>query len=59
MSQSSVTCAWPKLGGNVIFSNERVNESPSFTQLFTSLQEPLAVVRDRRDHYVSMTGGAA
>jgi hypothetical protein len=58
MSQSSVTCAWPKLGGNVIFSNERVNEIRDSLRHFSAARA-LAVALPRRDHYVFMTGGAA
>jgi hypothetical protein len=50
ISQPSVSRAWPNLGVSVIFSNEAVNENRAFAPIFWQSTEPLAVVRDRRDH---------
>jgi hypothetical protein len=41
ISQSSVTCAWPNLGVNVIFSNEGVNEARPFGPIFANAQSLL------------------
>jgi hypothetical protein len=59
ISQSSVSCAWPKLGVNVIFSNERVIEIAAIFADFHCFDVALAVTRRRRDHRQISTGGAA